>query len=68
MSRPPEQKISYPIKRSYKSENFRHCVVFDGENFCGKYFFVQPLGGAVLSDQSFLFKKKQNVYLFLQFY
>jgi hypothetical protein len=62
--RPPEQKISYPIKRCYESENFRHSIVFDRENFCLKYLSVQPLGGAVSGGQSFVFKKKLNVHLF----
>jgi hypothetical protein len=61
IARPPEQKIGYPIKRSYMSENLRHCVVFDDE-----IFLVQPLGGAVLGGQSFLFEKKKKMHLFLQ--
>jgi hypothetical protein len=67
MCRPPEKKISYPIKRCYKSENFGHSIVFDRENFGFIYFLVQPLGGAVLGDQSFLFKTKKNTSFFAIF-
>jgi hypothetical protein len=42
------QKISYPTKESYESENLGPRVVFDGENFCRKYFLIQPLGGSYL--------------------
>jgi hypothetical protein len=37
-------------------------TVFDGEKFCRKYFLIRPLGGAVSSGKSFLFKIKANVY------
>ena len=33
MTKPPEQKISFPIKRCYESENFGHSIVLDRENF-----------------------------------
>jgi hypothetical protein len=40
--------------------------VFQAGNFNRKYFLVQSLGGAVLSGQSFIFKKKENVHLISQ--
>ena len=57
----PPSKNQLPAKKvlwliGYESENFGLNVVFDSENFCWKYFLVQPLSGAVLGGKSWALK------------
>jgi hypothetical protein len=55
--RPPEQKISYPIKRSYESENFGQSIVFDLENFSGNIFWCNHLVALFWAVKVFFSKK-----------